>query len=165
MPATSEHAETEIEKIHHWRLGGIAMGSRWLLSASLSKRRRLPMLVGMESAISPRRIRTRDRRTPITHLVAREIVTKFSLRTGTALSNLDAALRLAAQDYHEIRAFSGFGAWCFIRDDEGRSRRDPGDTVQHVLWNYNPVERALCTVRVRKHRLNVAVTSSAGPRL
>jgi hypothetical protein len=37
MSATSERAETEIEKIHHWRLGGIAMGSRWLLSASSSK--------------------------------------------------------------------------------------------------------------------------------
>ena len=67
----------------------------------------------------------------------------MGLRFRAASSRLHAALRLAAQDDHEIRVFAGLRAQRLVGDDQGRSRRHhPGDTIQCVLWNDNPVERA-----------------------
>ena len=95
--------------------------------------------------------------------VARARVAEFGVRTAS--SDLDAALRLAAQEDDEIRAFAGLGAQGFVRDDQGRSRRYPGDTIQCVLRNDDPVERALCAAGVRRRRLDVATTVGARPAL
>jgi hypothetical protein len=43
-----------------------------------------------------------------------------------------------------------------IREDRGAI---PRDMIQYVLRNDNPIERALCTARVRQHRLDVATTA------
>src|SRR5438445_8082691 len=94
---------------------------------------------------SPGGKRTRERRAPKRHAVAWARVAEFVPRTRTASSHLDAALRLATQEDHEIRALAGLGAQRLVRDDKGRPRHYPGDTIQYVLRNDNPIERALCT--------------------
>src|SRR5260370_40739550 len=103
---------------------------------------------------SPVKKRTPKWRAPKRHAIACACVREFGLRTAS--SHLDAALRLAAHEHHEIRAFAGLGAQRLVGDDKGRSRRHPGGTIQGVLWNDNPVERALCTAGVRRHRLDGA---------
>src|SRR6266436_8521833 len=112
---------------------------------------------------SPVGERKRERRAPIKHTTAWARVTEFVARTAS--SHLDSSLRLAAQEDHEIRAFAGLGAQRLVRDDKGRARRYPGNTIQHVLRNGDSIERALCTARVRRHRLNVAGMVPARPAL
>ena len=112
---------------------------------------------------SPAGKRTPERRAPKRQTIAWPRVTEFGPRTAS--SALDAALRLAAQEHHEIRAFAGLGAQRLVRDDQGRSRRKPCDTIQCVRWNDNPVERGLCTAGVRRCRLDVATTARARPAL
>src|SRR6266852_7407936 len=112
---------------------------------------------------SPVGKRTGEWQSPIRQAIAWARVTEFGPRIAS--SDLDASLRLSAQEDHEIRAFAGLGAQCFVRDDKGRPRRYPGDTIQCVRWNDNPVERALCTSRVRQHRLDVATMALARPAL
>src|SRR4030088_3772433 len=105
---------------------------------------------------SPGGERTRERRAPIRQSIAWARVTEFGPRT--AASDLDASLRLAAQEDNEVRAVAGLGAQRLVRDDKGRSRRHhAGDTIQCVLRNDDPVERALCAARVRQHRLAAPV--------
>ena len=77
------------------------------------------------------------------------------------MSELNASLRLAAQEDHEIRVVAGLGAQRLIRNDEGRSWHHPGDTIQYVWWNDNPVECCLCTPRVSQHPLDVATVHIA----
>src|SRR5258708_39616673 len=92
---------------------------------------------------SPGGKRPRERPAPERHAIALAGVTEFGFRT--AASELDASLRLAAQEDHEISALAGLGAHRLVRDDQGRSRHHPGDAVQYILWNDDPVERCLCT--------------------
>jgi hypothetical protein len=106
---------------------------------------------------SPGGIRARERPVPIRQAIARARVTEFVARTAS--SGLDASLRLVAQGDHEIRAAAGLRAQRLVCDDKGRSRRYPRDMIQYVLRNDNPIERALCTARVRQHRLDVATTA------
>src|SRR5262245_54593700 len=111
---------------------------------------------------SPSRIRTRGRRARMRQAIARALVTDFGPRTAS--SELDAPLRLAAQDDHEIRAFASLGAQHLVRDDQRRSRRrHAGETIQYVLRNDNPVERGARAALVRRWRLDVAPTTPAGP--
>jgi len=82
----------------------------------------------------------------------------------TASPHLDASLRLATQENHEIRAVPSFRAQGLVRDDQGRSRRGhPGETIQCVLRNANPIERAPRAARIRRHWLDSA--APAPPRL
>src|ERR1700681_303721 len=112
---------------------------------------------------SPAGKRPPERRAPKRQTIAWPRVTEFGPRTASPV--LDAALRLAAQEHHEIRAFAGLGAQRLVRDDQGRSRRKPCDTIQCVRWNDNPVERGLCTARVCWHRFDVATMAAARPAL
>ena len=85
-------------------------------------------------------------------------------------------MRLAAQEDDEIRALAGLRAQRLVRDDQGRSRGNPGDAVQYLLRNDDPIERGLCindlginglgindlgVVRIRQHRLGIAITAPA----
>src|SRR3981189_3478887 len=112
---------------------------------------------------SPVKKRTPKWRAPKRHAIACACVREFGLRTAS--SHLDATLRLAAQEHHEIRAFAGLGAQRLVGDDKGRSRRHSGDTIQCVLRNDTPVERGLGTIAVRRHRLEVATMAAARPAL
>src|SRR6266436_2402086 len=107
---------------------------------------------------SPGGKRTPERRGPIKKAIARARVAELGLRAAS--SALDASLRLAAQQHHKVRALAGLRAQRLVRDDQGRSRRDPGDAIQYVLRNDNAIERSFCAVRVRRHRLNVATTAA-----
>src|SRR5882724_300845 len=124
---------------------------------------------GTEERISPRRAegiaspggkRTPERRTP-KKATAPARVEEVGPRTASPA--LDASLRLAAQQHHKIRALAGLRAQLLVRDDQGRSRRDPGDAIQYVLRNDNAIEHGFCAVGVRRHRLNVATTAPAHP--
>src|SRR5216683_8192393 len=108
---------------------------------------------------SPGRKRTRDGRAPIRLAITRATI-RDVVDLRTALPALDPSLRLAAQEDDEIRALAGLGVQRFVRDDQGRSYGNPGDAIQDVLRNDNPVERGLCVVRIRQHRLDV-VTAAA----
>src|SRR6266852_8880887 len=112
---------------------------------------------------SPVKKRTPKWRAPKRHAIACACVREFGLRTAS--SHLDAALRLAAQEDHEIRTFAGLGAQRLVGDDKGRPRRHPGDTIQCVLRNDNPVERGLGTIAVRQHGLDVTTIAAARPAL
>src|ERR1700704_4405036 len=114
-----------------------------------------------EGIASPGGRRAPERRAKIKKAIARARVAKFGARTAS--STLDASLRLAAQQHHKIRALAGLRAQRLVRDDQRRSRRDPGDAIQYVLRNDNAIERGFCAVRVRRHRLNVATTAPAHP--
>jgi hypothetical protein len=78
---------------------------------------------------------------PSNDTIAWARVAEFGPRTAS--SDLDASLRLAAQEDHEIRAVAGLRAQGLVRDDQGRSRRHASDTIQCFLRNDDPVERAL----------------------
>src|SRR6266404_2257017 len=95
---------------------------------------------------SPGGKRTPERRAPIKKAIARARVGEFGPRIASAA--LDASLRLAAQQHHKIRALAGLRAQRLVRDDQGRSRHDPGDAIQYVLRNDNAIERGFCAVRV-----------------
>src|SRR3977135_855304 len=103
---------------------------------------------------SPGGKRTPERRAKIKKAMGRARVAEFGARTAS--SALDASLRLAAQQHHKIRALAGLRAQRLVRDDHGRSRRDPGDVIQYVLRNDNAIERGFCAVRVRRHRVTAA---------
>ena len=109
---------------------------------------------------SPGRKGTSERRAP-KRLAAWASVAEFGPRTASP--PLDAALRLAAQQHHEFRSLAGLRAQRLVRDDQGGSRRNAGDAIQCVLRNGDAVERGLCAVRVRRHRLNIATTIPARP--
>lgn len=47
-----------------------------------------------------------------------------------------------------------------IREDRGAI---PGDAIQYVLRDDKAIERGFCAVRVRRHRLDVAITAPAHP--
>ena len=47
-----------------------------------------------------------------------------------------------------------------IREDRGAMA---DDAIQYVLRNHDAVERGLCAVRVRRHRLDVATATPARP--
>jgi hypothetical protein len=80
----------------------------------------------------PGGIRIHERQAPIRQAIARARVREFG--PGSASSGLDASLRFAAQEDHEIRAFAGLRAQRLVRDDQGRSRRrHRGDTIQWLL--------------------------------
>src|SRR5882672_5920600 len=109
---------------------------------------------------SPARKAIPERRAPKMQ-AARARVAEFGPRTASPA--LDASLRFAAQQYHEVRSLAGFGTQRLVRYDQRRSRRDAGDAVQCVLRNDDAVERGLCAVRVRQRRLNVVTTTPARP--
>src|SRR3984893_15542519 len=76
---------------------------------------------------SPAGKRPPERRAPKRQAIAWPRVTEFGPRTASPV--LDAALRLAAQEHHEIRAFAGLGTQRLVRDDQGRSRRNLCDAI------------------------------------
>ena len=86
-------------------------------------------------------------------------VAEFAARAAPPL--LDAALRLAAQQHHELRSLAGLRAHPLVRDNQGGSRRNACDAIQCVLRNHDAVERGLGAVRVRQRRLNVAAGTPA----
>ena len=103
---------------------------------------------------------TSERRAPIM-VAAWARVAEFAARAAPPL--LDAALRLAAQQHHELRSLAGLRAHPLVRDDQGGSRRNGCDAIQCILRNHDAVERGLCAVRVRRHRLDVAAATAARP--
>src|SRR5271166_2949488 len=83
------------------------------------------------------------------------------LGRGTASSNCDPSLRLAAQEDHEIRALAGLRAWFLVRDDQRRPRRCRlGETLD--LWrNLNPIKRGFRIARLLRCRLNLGAFAPA----
>src|SRR5215831_20385156 len=81
---------------------------------------------------------------------------------GTAVSELDASLWLAAHEDYKLRVLTGLRAQRLVGDDQGRSwRRYSCDTIQCVLWNGDPVERCFRSTRVCRYWLNILTLASA----
>ena len=78
-----------------------------------------------------------------------------------ASSDLDASLRLAAQEDYGFRAAGGLRAQRLVGDDQRGSWRHPTNAIQCLLWNDTAVERRLSCARVLQHRPNVAVMAPA----
>src|SRR3981189_85988 len=114
--------------------------------------------VAARRTVSPGRKAISERRAP-KRRAAWAPVAESSPRTAPPF--LDAPLRLAAQQHHEIRPLAGFRAQCLVRDDHGRSRHNVADAIQYVLRNADAVERGLCAAWVGRHRLSVATTIRA----
>jgi hypothetical protein len=73
-------------------------------------------------------------------------------------SVLDASLRLTAQEHHKSRALTRLRAQRFVRNDQGRSRRDRlSDAIQRLLGYRNSVERFFGTTEVARLRLSTTV--------
>jgi hypothetical protein len=105
------------------------MASRWWRKGRIDANQ---IGVAARRTGSPGGMRTHERQAPIRQAIARARVREFG--PGSASSGLDASLRLAAQEDHEIRAFAGLRAQRLVRDDQGRSRRrHPGNTIQWLL--------------------------------
>jgi hypothetical protein len=77
-------------------------------------------------------------------------------------SILDASLRLTAQEHHKSRALTRLRAQRFVRNDQGRSRRDRvGDAIEYLLGDRDSVERLFRTTQVAGQRLHVCTTIPA----
>src|SRR6516225_4945527 len=113
--------------------------------------------------ISPGGIRTRGGRAPIRGAIWTPIT---HLDRWTAVSILDASLWLTTQKHHKFGAIARLRAQCFVRDDQGRSRRDHlRDSVERVLGNGNPVERLLRVARADRRRIGVFTAAVEGSRV
>ena len=80
----------------------------------------------------------------------------------TTASVLDASLRLVAQEHHKFRALTRLRAQRFVRNDQGRSRRDRlSYAIKRLLGDRNSVERFFRTSQVAGLRLRISTTIPA----
>src|SRR5579871_4780948 len=110
---------------------------------------RNPMRMSNLSCLSAGKLNSSEAplRTPIGHETAPAgVAVVADLRRRAAPAELDATLRLVAQEHHEIGSLARLRARRLVRHDQGRTRARAGDAIQHVLRNRDPVERGLGTV-------------------